>query len=89
MTSEEQTAAADYKSYSEQDQIDVAAKGQDVKYKTKEAAGLDKSVSEVSTDLASVTDELTAVLSGLDKLKEMCIAKVEPCAEKKQANRVQ
>jgi len=83
MTAEEQTAAADYESYSKQDQIDVAAKGQDVKYKTKEAAGLDKAVSELSTDLASVTDELTAVLSGLDKLKEMCIAKAEPYAEKK------
>jgi len=83
MNAEEQSAAADYKAYSKQDQIDVAAKGQDVKYKTKEAAGLDKSVSEVSADLAAVTDELTAVLSGLDKLKEMCIAKAEPYAEKK------
>merc|ERR1719345_205964 len=83
MTAEEQTAAADYKSYSKQDQIDVAAKGQDVKYKNKEAAGLDKAVAEVSTDLASVTDELTAVLSGLDKLKEMCVAKPEPYAERK------
>jgi len=83
MTAEEQTAAAEYKSYSKQDQIDVAAKGQDVKYKGKEAAGLDKAVSDLSTDLASVTDELSAVLSGLDKLNEMCIAKAEPYAEKK------
>jgi len=83
MSSEEQTAAAEYKSYSKQDQIDVAAKGQDVKYKTKEAAGLDKRVSETSNDLASVSDELSAVLSGLDKLNEMCIAKAEPYAEKK------
>merc|ERR1719424_1240202 len=83
MTAEEQTAASEYKSYSKQDQIDVAAKGQDVKYKTKEAAGLDKRVSETSTDLTSVTDELTAVQSGLDKLNEMCIAKAEPYAEKK------
>jgi len=83
MTAEEQTAAAEYKSYSKQDQIDVAAKGQDVKYKTKEAAGLDKRVSETSNDLTSVSDELSAVLSGLDKLNEMCIAKAEPYAEKK------
>merc|ERR1719217_1803852 len=47
MTAQEETAAADYKAYTKQDQIDVAAKGQDVKYKTKEAAGLDKSVSEL------------------------------------------
>merc|ERR1712166_1616243 len=83
MTAEEQTAAAEYKSYAKQDQIDVAAKGQDVKYKTKEAAGLDKRVSETSNDLTSVSDELSAVLSGLDKLNEMCIAKAEPYAEKK------
>ena len=44
----------------------------DVKYKTKEAAGLDKNVAELSTDLSGVTDELSAVLSGLDKLTEMC-----------------
>jgi len=83
MTAEEQTAASDYEAYSKQDQIDRAAKEQDVKYKTKEAAGLDKAVSELSTDLGGVTDELSAVLSGLDKLKEMCVAKAEPYAERK------
>jgi len=83
MTAEEQTAAADYDSYCKQDEIDRAAKEQDVKYKTKEAAGLDKAVSEISSDLSTVTDELTAVNSALDKLKEMCIAKAEPYAEKK------
>jgi len=46
-----------------------------VKYKTKEAAVLDKSVSELSGDLATVSDELAAVVSALDKLKEMCVAK--------------
>jgi len=83
MTSEEDSAAAEYEAYSKQDQIDTAAKGQDVKYKTKEAAGLDKAAAELSGDLASVTDELGAVVSGLDKLKEMCVAKAEPYAEKK------
>merc|ERR1719335_947918 len=83
MTAEEQTAASDYEAYSKQDQIDRAAKEQDVKYKTKEAAGLDKAVSELSTDLGGVTDELSAVLSGLDKLKEMCVARAEPYAERK------
>jgi len=83
MTAEEETAASDYESYSKQDQIDRAAKEQDVKYKGKEAAGLDKAVSELSGDLATVTDELGAVNSGLDKLKEMCVAKAEPYAEKK------
>jgi len=83
MTAEEQSAASEYESYSKQDEIDTTAKGQDVKYKTKEAAGLDKAVTELSTDLASVSDELSAVVSGLDKLKEMCVAKAEPYAERK------
>merc|ERR1719428_900199 len=83
MTAEEDTAAADYKAYSKEDEIATVKKQQDVKYKGKEAAGLDKNVSELSSDLGSVTDELTAVLQGLDKLKEMCVAKAEPYAERK------
>merc|ERR1719199_1812781 len=83
MTAAEQTAASEYEAYSKQDEIDVAAKGQDVKYKTKDAAGLDKTVAELSTDLTGVQDELAAVNSGLDKLKEMCVAKAEPYAERK------
>jgi len=83
MTAEEQTAAADYKAYAAEDEIANVKKAQDVKYKNKEAAGLDKNVASLSTDLGSVSDELGAVVSGLDKLKEMCIAKAEPYAEKK------
>jgi len=83
MTAEEDSAAADYKAYSKENEISVTMKSQDVKYKTKEAAGLDKSVSDLSTDLSSVTDELTAVISALDKLEKMCVAKAEPYAERK------
>jgi len=83
MTAAEETAAAGYEAYVKEDQVANVQKSADVKFKTKEAAGLDKAVAEVSTDLATVTDELTAVLSGLDKLKEMCVAKPEPYAERK------
>jgi uncharacterized coiled-coil DUF342 family protein len=83
MTAQEETAAADYEAYVKEDDIAKVKKSQDVKYKTKEAAGLDKNVSELTTDLEAVTDELTAVLKGLDKLKEMCVAKAEPYAERK------
>jgi len=83
MTAEEETAASEYEAYCKQDEIAVAAKSQDVKYKTKDAAGLDKSVSELGSDLSGVQDELGAVQEGLNKLKEMCIAKAEPYAEKK------
>jgi len=83
MTAEEESAAADYKAYSKEDEIAVAQKSQDVKYKNKDAAGRDKSVSELSGDLSATTDELSAVVSALDKLKDMCVAKAEPYAEKK------
>merc|ERR1719498_1903439 len=46
MTAEEETAAAEYDAYCKEDEIAVVKKTQDVKYKTKEAAGLDKNVSE-------------------------------------------
>merc|ERR1719359_1454093 len=83
MTAEEETAVAEYDAYVKEDEIANVQKKQDAKYKTKEAAGLDKANSELSTDLGGVTDELSAVLSGLDKLKEMCVAKAEPYAERK------
>jgi len=83
MTAEEQTAAADYEAYCKQDEIERTGKTQDVKYQSKDAAGKDKAVSELSSDLSGVADELGAVVSGLDKLKEMCVAKAEPYAEKK------
>merc|ERR1712232_1482411 len=81
MTAEEESAAADYESYVKEDEIATAAKQQDVKYKGKDAAGLDKNVAELSGDLDSVSDELAAVVKGLDKLEEMCVTKAEPYAE--------
>merc|ERR1719478_1478821 len=83
MTAEEETAAADYAAYVKEDEVATVKKQQDVKYKTKEAAGLDKNVAALSTDLDAVSDELSAVLKGLDKLKDMCVAKAEPYAERK------
>jgi len=83
MTAEEQSAASEHEAYSKENEIATVQKEQDVKYKTKEAAGLDKNVSELSTDLAGVSDELAAVVSALDKLKDMCVAKAEPYAERK------
>merc|ERR1719183_773941 len=83
MTAEEDSAAADYKAYVKEDEIATVKKQQDLKYKTKNAASLDKGVSELSGDLAATSDELAAVVSALDKLKDMCVAKAEPYAERK------
>jgi len=84
MTATEESAAADYKAYCNEDDIQRTTKEQDVKYKTQEAAGLDKRVSELSGDLETVTDELNAVLETLEKLHKMCDAKAETYAERKQ-----
>merc|ERR1719456_1552010 len=42
MTAQEETAAADYEAYCKEDEVATVKKQQDVKYKGKEAAGLDK-----------------------------------------------
>merc|ERR1719162_1049234 len=83
MTGGETSAAADDEAYVKSNEMETTMKSQDLKYKSKEAASLDKSVAEVTGDLSATTDELTAVLSALEKLKEMCVAKAEPYAERK------
>jgi len=78
----ESTAARDYDRVSKQNELARTMKGQDVKYKGKEAAGLDKAVSETSSDLEGAQAELSAIVEYLGKLAKMCVAKAEPYAEK-------
>jgi len=83
MTAAEETAAADYEAYVKEDEIETAAKQKDVKYKTQEAAALDKNVAELTGDLETVTDELNAVLEALEKLEKTCVAKAETYEDRK------
>merc|ERR1719172_246217 len=83
MTADEEAAAEAYEKMSKENELTVATKEQDVKYKTKEFTGLDKSVTELSSDLAGVEEELSAVLEYLEKIKEACIAKPETYEERK------
>ena len=53
-----------------------------MKYKTKEAAGLDKSVAELGSDKSGVETELAAVLEYLAKIEGECIAKAETYEER-------
>jgi len=78
----ESTAARDYDRVSKENEIARTMKGQDVKYKSKEAAGLAKSASEASSDLEGTQTELDAILEYLGKLDKMCVAKAEPYAER-------
>jgi len=79
----ESTAVRDYEAQTKQNEITKTTKEQDAKYKTKEAASLDKSVTEYESDKAGVTTELSAVSEYLSQLEGRCIAKAETYTERK------
>jgi len=82
MTGAETTAVNEYETTSKENEIMKATKGQDVKYKTKEAKGLDKDTSEATQDRAGVQTELDSVNEYHKGLQERCIAKPESYAER-------
>jgi len=81
--SEEENAAASYEQTTKENNIAKVTKEQDVKYKTKEAGSLDAATAEATSDREGLQTELDAVLEYFDKIKEQCIAKPEPYAERK------
>jgi len=83
MVAAEQMAAAGYEKETKENAIEKTTKNQDVKYKTKEAASLDKAVAELSTDLEGVQAELEAVNEYLASLEKKCTYKVESYADRK------
>jgi len=83
ITEAEETAAHAYEAETKENEITKVTKEQDVKFKTKEAASLDKSVSEYSSDKAGVETELAAVNEYLAELNGRCTAKAESYADRK------
>jgi len=83
MNSQEESAAAEYEKITKENAITKTTKTQDVKYKTKDAKGLDKAASEHTADRSGLQTELDAVLDYWEKIKEQCIAKAEPYEERK------
>merc|ERR1719145_4587 len=81
-TATEDSAASDYEATTQENKIAKTAKDKDVSYQTKEAAGLDKAVAELTADRATTQEELDAALEYLAKLKDMCVAKPETYAER-------
>merc|ERR1740123_2356744 len=81
--STEESSATAYDKQTKQNSIDKAAKDQDVKYKAKEAADLDKATAADKQDRTGVQAELDAVNEYLDSLHKQCDETVEPYAEKK------
>jgi hypothetical protein len=87
MTVEAQEAdeASAYEETTQSNKMTVAAKVQDVKYKRQEAAGLDKTITEVSNDRATSSAELVEVNTYFTKLQGRCVAKPMPYEERKKA----
>jgi hypothetical protein len=77
--------ASAYEETTEQNKMTKIAKDQDVKYKTQEAAGLDKFITEESNDRDASNSELSAVNSYYTKLTGRCVAKPVPYEVKKAA----
>jgi chromosome segregation ATPase len=80
---QEADAVATYEKTTQENKLATTMKSQDVKYKTKEFKGLDKSISELSGDKETTNTELSAVLDYYAKIKERCIAKPETYEERK------
>jgi len=81
--SEEADSAESYEKTTQENKVATSTKSQDAKYKTKEAAGLDKEISELSSDRDTSSSELSAVMDYYGKIKERCVAKPESYEERK------
>jgi hypothetical protein len=82
-TVEEEAAEKEYEKISQENRVSTAMKDADVKYMTKEVASLEKSVSEMTSDIQAEQTELDAVLDYYEKLKPGCIAKPMTYEERK------
>jgi len=80
ITADEEGAVAAYESGTKENEIDRTAKGQSVKYKTKESKALDKTSAELTSDRNGVQAELDAVQEYLTKIEGACIEKAETFA---------
>jgi chromosome segregation ATPase len=75
MVADEESAVAEYEQQSKENEITKATTEKDVEYKTKESAGLEQAIAELSSDRDGVQSELDAALEYLKKLEDQCIAK--------------
>merc|ERR1719230_2346583 len=81
--SAESDSAEEYEKTTQENKVTKSTKSQDAKYKTKEAAGLDKELAELSGDRDTSNNELAAVMDYYGKIKERCVAKPESYEERK------
>jgi len=74
---QEADAAAGYEKQSQENKVTKSMKEQDVKYQTAEFKGLEKTISELSSDRETTNTEFSAVMDYSGKLNGRCIAKPE------------
>jgi len=79
---EEADAQAEYYKTTQMNKVTKAMDDQDVKHKTAEGKRLDKKLAELSSDKETASEELNAVLTYYEKLKDRCIAKAESYEER-------
>lgn len=73
MIADEEQAQGAFDSATQENTVAMKTKEQDVKYKVKEAAGLDKGAAELKSDLSGVSDELGAVQDYDKQIKGRCV----------------
>jgi predicted nucleic acid-binding Zn-ribbon protein len=81
--SAEADEASAYDKQTQENKVTKTTKDQDVKYKSQEAASLDKNIAELSSDRDTANTELDAVMEYYGKIKERCIAKPETYEQRK------
>lgn len=79
---DEDAAAVAYEKTSQTNRVTKLMKEKDVEYKTKEAASLDKSVTEMNSDMESSQSELDAVMEYKKGLIGACVVKAESYEER-------
>jgi hypothetical protein len=80
---QESDAVAEYEKTTQENKVSKTTGEQDVKYKTQEFKGLDKEITELTSDKDTVSTELNAVLEYYSQIKDRCIAKPESYEQRK------
>ena len=83
ITAAEESAAVTFDWESKENEIQKAKKEKDVEYKIKEAEGLDRTLTELSSDKEGVQSERDAIHSYLGELEKQCVVVPETYAERK------
>jgi len=81
---QESDAASEYEKTTQENKVSKTTGDQDVKYKTQEFKGLDKSITELTSDKDTVSTELSAVNEYYSQIRDRCVAKPESYESRKE-----